>query len=815
MSRTVGNYILEKKLGHGSYATVYQAHHKSNGGNYAVKVISREKIGSAKLQTNLEQEIAIMKEINHENVVRLFGTFTSKNNFYLVLEFCGGGDLHNYILRHTRLDETITRRFLIQLARGLQFLHSKGIIHRDIKPQNLLLSEFSPNAVIKFADFGFAKHLQESSMAQTQCGTPLYMAPEIFDMKDYDAKADVWSIGCVLFEMCAGEPPFKGSNHRELLMNIKSKSLRLPNNVTVSREITEILQRLLELDPQRRVNLDQLHRVTERMAADMSPHVLASPSASGGEVIGSSSTPLSSSQSDPGSKEQPDVVPDRMSGSAFNAPAARATTPTAANPADIPPPPPANQSGSPSSPSMSGMGGSLAGGVLRRVRSREKVHGRQSPLSGQAQVDLGASSSSSMTPATATMLVKLANPGTSPNSDRALAEHASASGAGGGGGSSAVSKALSSGLDIAEEDRNMQRQSAREGNRYLRASHAGGHIGRLVRYADSPTPSFGRDSDDFVLIDEPTSIEMADQSGGGQVSRSMRERDERSLAMNQQAQAQANVQNNSPSAHWYGGSPGSNLGANMINIDTAAGSGGGMLTESSFQHHQQQSEGLQLSECAHRCQYIISMVAVLTKHADSVVRDILNKHGKIISREMDREAILGPDGGDRDRDSYPRARTSSASSGDGYNIFNSSNHHLTTGLQMLSDALCIPFSFYLHSMNYIQDAIQRTVALKMQQLQDAGVSNSGGRNRQSPLASSPGSHMTTPAHPSSQFLGQLDSLVAGLSQRFDQLMGRAESCQKWIRADATYPVPEPFIYQTALKLGQEAAVEELLGNLSV
>jgi serine/threonine-protein kinase ULK/ATG1 len=93
MSKTVGNYTLVEKLGQGSYATVYKGYHKVNGGDYAVKVISRQRIGNEKLQRNLEQEISIMKDISHENVVRLFGTFTSKNNIYLVLEYCGGGDL--------------------------------------------------------------------------------------------------------------------------------------------------------------------------------------------------------------------------------------------------------------------------------------------------------------------------------------------------------------------------------------------------------------------------------------------------------------------------------------------------------------------------------------------------------------------------------------------------------------------------------------------------------------------------------------------------------------------------------------------------
>lgn len=882
MSKTVGNYTLVEKLGQGSYATVYKAHHKSNGGGYAVKVISREKIGSAKLQMNLEQEISIMKEINHENVVRLFGTFTSKNNIYLVLEFCGGGDLQLFIRKHKRLEESVAKSFLIQLARGLHFLHSKNIIHRDIKPQNLLLSEFSPNATIKFADFGFAKHLHEASMAQTPCGTPLYMAPEIFEMKEYDAKADVWSIGCVLFEMCTGEPPFKGSNHRELFMNIRSKSLRLPSNVTLSPEMTEILQRLLELNPQRRVSLDMLYRVTERMAGllgdsgtqdktgvDTSTSgsgivgTVTSSSQSGvqqqntaQQITGSSSRSPNSTPQQPQSddKKDPDIT-EQVSGSAFGS--SRSTPPPFTNS-------PAirlrtNNSGSDSSsPSTSGSNNSVGRrrssgdfsdvphgereGSLRRVRSREKVQGRNSPPSGQDTPSVVGTTSSSMTPATATMLVKLANTGTSPNAERTLSDQIPQGvGSGGGGALSAVSKALSSafssGQDSPDDDGSNQqrsgtpqsRESPCESNRYIRTPPAsgGGTNSGKSQISQVNANTYGRDSDDFVLIDEPTSSnagsnatwKTSEAQGGGLVSRPNRDRDDKSITINQSGQQQG-----SPSARWYSGSPGANIAVNL-NIDATtpnSTAGGGLLTESSSYHQQQSSEALQLSQCAHRCQYITSIVAALTKHADSVVREILTKYGKTISKEMDREAILGLDGGrsgDEDgglgnKDLSPRRRSSSG--GEGYNMFSSSNQQLASNLQMLSDSLCVPFSFYLHSMNYIQDAIQRTATLRQQQQSDAlSLQDAGGRQRLSPQSSSPSGQSAISPSPSSYFLGQLDSLVTGLTQRFDQLMNRAESCQKWIRSDANYPVPEPYIYQAALKLGQEAAVEELLGNLGV
>jgi serine/threonine-protein kinase ULK/ATG1 len=107
--------------------------------------------------------------------VRLYEHFNSSKSIYLILELCPGGDLSKYIKRCRRIDEHVAQRFLRQLSDGLLFLNQRNLIHRDLKPANVLLSEASENAILKLADFGFAKVLAEASLAQTPCGTPLYM----------------------------------------------------------------------------------------------------------------------------------------------------------------------------------------------------------------------------------------------------------------------------------------------------------------------------------------------------------------------------------------------------------------------------------------------------------------------------------------------------------------------------------------------------------------------------------------------------------------------------------------------------------------
>ncbi len=180
MSKSVGEYVLKEKIGKGSYADVYKGVHKITGLKYAIKTICKENLSDPKLLMGLESEIKIMREFFHENIVRLHEYFSSEKNFYLVLELCEGGDLSKYIKKNKRISERVSHSFLLQLANGLSFLQEKNFIHRDLKPANVLLSEFSENAVLKLADFGFARHLTAASLAQTRCGTPLYMVMFFF-----------------------------------------------------------------------------------------------------------------------------------------------------------------------------------------------------------------------------------------------------------------------------------------------------------------------------------------------------------------------------------------------------------------------------------------------------------------------------------------------------------------------------------------------------------------------------------------------------------------------------------------------------------
>ena len=257
MSRKqVGRYILDRRIGKGSYAHVWLGHCEDSDDKVAVKVISRHTVNET---AQLRQEVAVLKRIEHANIVKFIDLKKSVGHYYLVLEYCAGGDLAKFIRAHGKISEHSAQRFLRQLSSGLLTLHRLSFIHRDLKPQNILLTEDSEGAVLKIADFGFARFLEASDMAATVCGSPLYMAPEILRHERYDAKADIWSLMVIQYELLFGEPPYSASNPMQLLAIIESgpKRISLPTTVELSEDCCRLLQGVLAKDPSDRLSPDK------------------------------------------------------------------------------------------------------------------------------------------------------------------------------------------------------------------------------------------------------------------------------------------------------------------------------------------------------------------------------------------------------------------------------------------------------------------------------------------------------------------------------------------------------------------------------
>ena len=257
--RSVGQYIVTKRLGHGSFATVWRGHHRTTNAPVAIKSISRSKLsGHVKHADNLQSEISILRTLQSPHIVQLLDLQSSERHIYLILEFCAGGDLSHFLRQHKALPLPLVQHFARHLMLGLQLLHSKQLIHRDLKPQNLLLDQATHpmQATLKLADFGFARELEGEDLAATLCGSPLYMAPEILRYQPYDGKADLWSVGAIVYEMVAGRPPYTGQNHLELLQRIDREEVHFPATLQVSAECVDFIVRLLKRRPEERMSFE-------------------------------------------------------------------------------------------------------------------------------------------------------------------------------------------------------------------------------------------------------------------------------------------------------------------------------------------------------------------------------------------------------------------------------------------------------------------------------------------------------------------------------------------------------------------------------
>ncbi|KAL2551508.1 protein kinase family protein [Forsythia ovata] len=258
----IGEYVLRSKLGESSLSTVWQAEHRTTGEVVALKQIYIRKLTRC-LKNCLECELTFLSSVNHPNIIRLLDVLEVEGYIILVLEFCAGGNLAFYIRRHGRVQECTAKRFMQQLGAGLKILKSHNIIHRDLKPENILLSSCECDPVLKIADFGLSRILRPDEFAETVCGSPMYMAPEVLQFQKYDEKVDMWSVGAIFFELLNGYPPFRGRTSVQLLQNIKA-STSLPFSQLILPQLhpdsVDLCSRLLSTNPDNRLSIEEFYQ---------------------------------------------------------------------------------------------------------------------------------------------------------------------------------------------------------------------------------------------------------------------------------------------------------------------------------------------------------------------------------------------------------------------------------------------------------------------------------------------------------------------------------------------------------------------------
>ncbi|KAL6623467.1 hypothetical protein ACP70R_033346 [Stipagrostis hirtigluma subsp. patula] len=256
----LGKYELGRLLGRGTFAKVYLARPVAGGEPVAVKVIDKaEVMGTAGMAPRVLREVTAMRRLRHPNVLRLHEVLATRARIYLVMELAPGGDLLSRLaaLPRRRLPEHAARRVFVQLVAALAYCHARGVAHRDVKPQNVLLDG---DGNLKVSDFGLSAlpdSLRDDGRLHTACGTPAYAAPEVLRRKAYDgAKADAWSCGVILFVLLAGYLPFDDSNIADMCRKAHRREYEFPQ--WVSQPARRLVSRLLDPNPATRVAVEAL-----------------------------------------------------------------------------------------------------------------------------------------------------------------------------------------------------------------------------------------------------------------------------------------------------------------------------------------------------------------------------------------------------------------------------------------------------------------------------------------------------------------------------------------------------------------------------
>ena len=245
-------------IGRGGFGEAWRVRAKSTGKTYVMKTLA---FNAENVEGNdPELEVEILKSCNHVNIVRYINHFDSNNNYHIVMEFCCSGDLSKAIKYQQKMGEHFSEDTVViwsrQVASGLSYLEKKGILHRDLKPANIFLTS-SRN--LKIGDFGVSRWLdQKQHAAETFCGSPAYMAPEVVQGRKYDHRADLWSLGCVLYELCGLEKAFSGSLAHVMEAVTRGHYKPLPPGQHPL--VSSIVPQLLSLHPEHRPSAEQILR---------------------------------------------------------------------------------------------------------------------------------------------------------------------------------------------------------------------------------------------------------------------------------------------------------------------------------------------------------------------------------------------------------------------------------------------------------------------------------------------------------------------------------------------------------------------------
>ena len=289
--KNIKYYHLIEQIGKGATGKVWLAVDERKNELLAIKAIPNEYLKKEEGKTRIKSELENLHKLKHKNIIQIRGYEATKNNTYIALEYCNGGNLHEYQKFYqkttkTTLNELYIQKIMKQITAGLEFMHLNKIIHRDIKLENILINfdkypnlaikgklppkvkyeniSLSDSFTIKIADLGFSKNIEVSNITATVLGTPINMSPDIVnnyvsdETKSYNTSVDLWSLGAITYELLTGKQAFSGSQFQEVFKQIMEGKYTLPSSMVVSVEIISFINGLLQFYPEKRLNWEQI-----------------------------------------------------------------------------------------------------------------------------------------------------------------------------------------------------------------------------------------------------------------------------------------------------------------------------------------------------------------------------------------------------------------------------------------------------------------------------------------------------------------------------------------------------------------------------
>ena len=250
------DYDILETVGSGAFATVKKVIHKITKQTRALKIIKKSEEED---QKNLIREVNILSNLVHPNIMQIFEYYEDETFFYIITEYCAGGELFDAILEKGSFKEQEASFIMKQLLSAISYIHSNNIVHRDLKPENILLDTDEGKNIIKIIDWGTARYYDKNKKMNRISGTPYYIAPEVLK-ENYDEKCDIWSCGVIMYILLCGYAPFNGETDEKIFEKIKLGKYTFPKKEWdyVSSEAKDLIKHLLEYNPKKRYSANDV-----------------------------------------------------------------------------------------------------------------------------------------------------------------------------------------------------------------------------------------------------------------------------------------------------------------------------------------------------------------------------------------------------------------------------------------------------------------------------------------------------------------------------------------------------------------------------